>query len=205
MIYEKQNPTPMTGNRYQQCFEYMFVLSKGKPNTFNPIMTKKKYMENRKVKHYNKDKNGDQQSRQYTASSDMKVIHNIWRYTVGLNNSTKDKVAFQHPAVYPEKLAEDHILSWSNEGDIVFDPFMGSGTTAKMAQINKRKYLGFEISSEYIEITNKRLESINQDFGLVKCTCGTEMFWCSDEQEDDVIVSLYYCQSCGSENEVEVD
>lgn len=151
MIYAKQNPTPMSGNRYQQCFEYMFILSKGKPKVFNPIKVKKKYMENRKKKRYNKDKDGIQQSRQYTAKDDMKTIHNIWNYTVGLNNSTKDKIAFKHPAVFPEQLASDHILSWSNEEDVVLDCMCGSGTVLKMAYLNNRKFIGIDMSEEYIK------------------------------------------------------
>jgi DNA modification methylase len=67
-----------------------------------------------------------------------------------------------HPAVFPEQLANDHILSWSKENDIVFDPFMGSGTTAKMAQLNNRKWIGCEISQEYCDIVKNRLESINE-------------------------------------------
>jgi site-specific DNA-methyltransferase (adenine-specific) len=135
----------------------MFIFSKGKPKTFNPLLTKKKYIENRKVKHYNKDKNGEQISHEYKATSDMKVINNIWCYTVGLNHSTKDKIAFKHPAIFPEKLAEDHILSWSNENEIVLDPFMGSGTTAKVAKLRNRNYIGFEVSEEYTEIIEQRL------------------------------------------------
>ncbi|WP_368900744.1 site-specific DNA-methyltransferase [Oceanobacillus oncorhynchi] len=157
MIYEKVNPTPMKSNRYQQCFEYMFVLSKGKPNVFNPIMTEKKYMESRKNKYYNKDKDGVQQSREYRSSNNMKVIHNIWKYTVGLNNSSKDKIAFKHPAVFPEQLASDHIKSWSNEGDVVFDPFVGSGTTSKMAKMLNRNYIGIDVSQDYINIAEERL------------------------------------------------
>ncbi len=64
---------------------------------------------------------------------------NIWDYAVGLGGSTSDRIAFEHPAIFPEKLAQDHILSWSNETDIVFDPMSGSGTTCKMAKLNNRK------------------------------------------------------------------
>jgi len=71
--------------------------------------------------------------------------------------NSKDKISFKHPATFPEKLANDHIISWSNEGDIVYDPFMGSGTTAKMAKLNNRNYIGSEISEEYCNIANKRL------------------------------------------------
>ena len=82
---------------------------------------------------------------------------NIWRYEVGYNKGTKDRIAFEHPATFPEKLAEDHILSWSNERDIILDPMAGSGTTLKMAKKNNRNYIGIEISQEYIDIINKRL------------------------------------------------
>jgi len=83
--------------------------------------------------------------------------YNVWDIKVGSNQTTKDKIAFQHPAIFPEKLAEDHILSWSNEGDTILDPMAGSGTTLKMAKKNNRNYIGIEISEEYIEIINKRL------------------------------------------------
>lgn len=160
MIYAKINPTPQKSNRYQHSFEYMFILSKGRPKTFNPIMVKKQYIENRKSKQYNKNVNGEQILHEYTATSDMKVASNIWWYTVGLYNSTNDKVAFKHPAIFPEKLAEDHIVSWSNPGDIVFDPFVGSGTTAKMAKKNNRHYIGFDLSDEYCKIASERIGMI---------------------------------------------
>ncbi|MDE1489250.1 site-specific DNA-methyltransferase, partial [Xenorhabdus bovienii] len=77
---------------------------------------------------------------------------NVWHYTVGNMQSSKDKIAFQHPAIFPEQLANDHIISWSNENDLVYDCFMGSGTTAKMALLNNRKFIGSEISEEYCKI-----------------------------------------------------
>lgn len=157
MIYKKKNPTPSKSNRYQNCFEYMFVLSKGKPKTFNPIMTKKKYIESRKSKQYNKRADGTQIVREYHAPSDMKVINNIWEYSVGLNNSTSDRYAFEHPAIFPEQLANDHIISWSNEGDLVLDPFVGSGTTGKMAVLNNRNFIGIDISEEYCKIATQRI------------------------------------------------
>jgi len=159
MIYHKINPIPQKSNRYQPSFEYMFVFSKGKPITFHPIMIEKKYMENRKSKQYNKKKDGEQIVREYKAISTMKVIDNVWEYSVGLNNSTSDKIAFSHPAIFPEKLAEDHIISWSNPGDVVLDPFIGSGTTAKMALLNNRNFIGFEVSKEYCDIANERINN----------------------------------------------
>lgn len=192
MIYHKNNPTPMRANRYQQCFEYMFVFSKGKPKTFNPIMTEKKYIENRKVKHYNKNQNGEQISHEYKSTSDMKVINNIWTYNVGLHHSSKDRIAFKHPAVFPEQLAEDHIVSWTNEGDLVFDPFAGSGTTLKMAMLNNRKFLGFEISDEYVELSKQRLQDHAKD-GY--CYCGGELTWQNDFDEGH----FYRCHNCDNE------
>lgn len=158
MIYAKNNPTPQKSNRYQPCFEYMFVFSKGKPKTFNPIKEDKKYIENRANKQYNKKQDGTQIAHQYTSTSNQKIKSNIWFYSVGLNHTSKDKIAFSHPAVFPEQLATDHIISWSNENDLVLDPFMGSGTTAKMAILNNRNYIGFEISKEYCDIAEKRIK-----------------------------------------------
>ena len=75
--------------------------------------------------------------------------------------STKDKIAFDHPAIFPEQLANDHIISWSNENDLVYDPFIGSGTTAKMAKLNNRNFIGSEISEKYVEIAEKRIAQTN--------------------------------------------
>ena len=83
---------------------------------------------------------------------------NVWEYQVGWKKTTTDDYAFKHPAMFPEALAKDHILTWSNERDLVLDPFAGSGTTLKMAKQNNRDYLGIEMSEEYIEIIRKRLE-----------------------------------------------
>lgn len=157
MVYRKLNPTPQKANRYQPCFEYMFVLSKGKPKAFNPILVEKRYIENRKRKQYNKRQDGTQIVREYAATATTKLKENVWEYSVGLYNSTSDKEAFKHPAIFPEQLAEDHILSWSNPGDIVFDPFMGSGTTGKMALMNGRRFIGIELDPGYFDISNMRI------------------------------------------------
>jgi len=156
MIYRKANPMPVKHNRYLPCFEYMFVFSKGIPKTINLIEEdtlatgKEKYtgtqQENGKFTAYGKHRNL------------KRIKYNVWDIKVGSNQTTKDKIAFQHPAIFPEKLAEDHILSWSNEGDIVLDPMAGSGTTLKMAKKNNRNYIGIEISEEYIEIIKERLK-----------------------------------------------
>lgn len=163
MIYQKKNTPFMRSNAYTNCYEFMFVFSKGKPNTFNPIKTKtarngiEKLVSNKKSDGINKKVIGELKKE--------KTLTNIWEYAVGLGGTTTDKIAFEHPAVFPEKLAQDHILSWTNESDIVFDPMCGSGTTCKMAKLNNRKFLGMEISKEYTEISIKRIKSIgNQLF-----------------------------------------
>lgn len=156
MIYAKNNPIPTGGNRYGQQFEYMFVLSKGKPKKFNPIKVKcVKEGQNKAIS--TRKANGERDNYKECIVADSKKKHNIWFYSIGNFCSTKDKIAFKHPAIFPEKLAEDHILSWSDENDVVMDIFMGSGTTAKMCMLNKRNYIGFEISQEYIDIANNRI------------------------------------------------
>ncbi len=163
MIYRKTNPMPQTHRRYEQEFEYMFVLAKGRPKTFNPMMVPTKTVG--QVYDYSKRKSASSSSENGVGRSrDEKIVTkaykqrgNIWSYAVGNNKSTSDKVAFKHPAIFPEKLAEEHILSWSNEGDIVLDPFGGSGTTAKMAKINRRAFIHIDISNEYNEIARERV------------------------------------------------
>jgi len=86
--------------------------------------------------------------------------YNVWYINNGAGFTTKDKFAYDHPAMFPESLAEDHILSWSNPGDLVLDPMCGAGTTLKMAKMNGRNYIGIDIVEEYIDISNKRVSNI---------------------------------------------
>ena len=156
MIYRKKNTPFMRSNAYTNCYEFMFIFSKGKPNTFNPLKTKtvrsgkEKLVANKKADGINK--------KVESVLNEEKTLTNIWDYAVGLGGSTSDRIAFEHPAIFPEKLAQDHILSWSNENDLVYDPFMGSGTTCKMAILNNRNYIGSEISEEYCKIIEERLK-----------------------------------------------
>jgi site-specific DNA-methyltransferase (adenine-specific) len=157
MIYEKKNTPFMRSNAYTNGYEFMFVLSKGKPKTFNPLKTKTARSGFEPLPY---GKKADGINRKALGKlNEEKVRTNIWEYAVGMGGTTSDKIAFQHPAVFPEKLAEDHILSWSNEGDLVFDPMCGSGTTLKMAKLNGRKYLGCDISEEYVKIAKERLSN----------------------------------------------
>lgn len=158
MIYAKNNALPLNNRRYEPMFEYMFVFSKGKPNIFNPLKEASIHSDKINAGTYRKANGELKRKNGYGKQiKKEKVKKNIWFYNVGKNMSTKDLIAFKHPASFPEKLAEDHIVSWSNEGDLVYDPFMGSGTTAKMAKINKRNYIGSEISKEYCDIIEKRI------------------------------------------------
>jgi len=175
MIYEKTSPYP-ANVRYQQDFEYMFVFSKGKPNTFNPIHTLKTLGEIKKILRGSYDHStrtyrtisGETErldeaglERLERASKNItKVMSNIWRYEAGYQKSTTDEIAYKHPAIFPEQLARDHILSWSNPGDIVLDPMCGSGTTCKMAKLNGRNYIGIDIAEEYVELARRRVEGV---------------------------------------------
>lgn len=171
MIYKRQAAFPDVV-RYYQEFEYMFVFSKGKPKSINLLRQNKSEStikrnnsgvhKSRHERQQNGEiKKGDLKSIERVNNAkldDTRVMSNIWEIATGSQKSTKDKIAFQHPAIFPEQLANDHIISWSNEGDIVYDPFAGSGTTGKMATLNKRKCIMSEISAEYCEIIKKRIE-----------------------------------------------
>ena len=165
MIYEKNGPSfpaRRDGNRYSQVFEYMFVFSKNKPpKTANLLCDK----ENRwaghtsfgKSKYRNKD--GELIEREMKPVPSHSPRFNIWKYNTGKNYSTKDDIAFNHPAIFPESLAEDHILTWSEKGDLVLDPFSGSGTTCKMAYVNERDYIGIDMEYEYNLIAEQRIKN----------------------------------------------
>ena len=157
MIYQKKNTPFMRSNAYTNCYEFMFVLSKGSPKTFNPLNTSTKRQGFEKLV---SNKKADGNNKVLGELKEEKTRTNIWEYAVGLGGSTNDKIAFQHSAIFPERLAYEHILSWSNQEDIVFDPMCGSGTTCKMAKISNRNYLGMEISEEYTKIAQQRLAEI---------------------------------------------
>lgn len=155
MIYAKKNTPFMRSNAYTNGYEFMFVLSKGKPKTFNPL---KEPTARSGFEMLVANKGADAKNNKVLKElKKEKTKSNIWHYAVGLGGSTNDKEAFAHPAVFPEQLARDHILSWSNEGDVVLDPMCGSGTTCKMAFLSGRKFIGIDISEDYIKIARARL------------------------------------------------
>jgi site-specific DNA-methyltransferase (adenine-specific) len=143
MIFEKNSstyPASKTGIRYSQIFEYMFVFSKGKPKSANLICDKPNKWAGFK----------DFSGKLKNPVPEFSPRNNIWRFVTSFNG-------VKHPAPFPEQLAIDHVLSWSVEGDLVYDPFMGSGTTAKAALVINRRFIGSEISAEYVEIAEKRI------------------------------------------------
>lgn len=152
---------------YNQAFEYMFVLTKGKIKTFNPIKDLIPIRAGLPTSYVKSKSTGSG----YISDTIAKVApetskrQNVWTHSVSFGGGN-DRTG--HPAVFPEKLANDHVLSWSNKGDLIYDPFMGSGTTAKMAMLNGRNYIGSEISEEYCQIAEKRIDRLIIGFdGLV--------------------------------------
>jgi DNA modification methylase len=169
MIYMKSGPSYPSQDKYYQVFEYMFILSKGRPAVFNPL----KDRENRwfgqkwsKVR-TRREKNGDLKSQIWYADEveKMGVRFNIWQYAVG-HGYHGDEFCHEHPATFPEALAQDHILSWTNPGDTVLDPMCGSGTTLKMAELNNRNAIGIDCSLKYCNLSRRRIERTTAQMGM---------------------------------------
>ena len=159
MIYAKSGFSFPSTDRYHQIFEYMFVFCNGNVKTFNPIHDRKNICEKRggdcKRQKDGSMKKGDR------GGGELKEFgqrFNVWTYNVGGGVGNEDKIAYEHPAVFPDKLAKDHIISWSNPNDIVLDCFMGSGTTLVAAKQLNRKAIGIEIEEKYCAIAVKRLK-----------------------------------------------
>ena len=158
MIWNKGSFSFPSKTCYHQVFEYMFIFSKGKPKTLNFILDRKNlYVGSRGASGRRKD--GTRNVGTSCVRDEYGKRFNIWHYPIGGGHSSKDKIAHQHPAIFPEQLATDHIFTWSNEGDTVLDPFMGSGTTAVAAIRTGRNYIGFEISEEYCRIAQQRIDN----------------------------------------------
>lgn len=176
MIYEKTGTSYPTRDRYTQIFEYMFVFSKGAPKTFHPIKDVPRLWEGSWGKTTNRTKDGSlshvvgsknwgkaRSGRATDGRYGYKQRTNIWRYTNGKRFAHTDDLAYKHPATYPEKLAEDHILTWSNEGDLVLDPMCGSGTTLKMAAKHNRRYVGIDVSPSYCKLAEARVKLVRRE------------------------------------------
>ena len=164
MIYLKNGasfPAGKNSNRYSQVFEYMFVFSKGKPATANLLKDKPNKWAGSSTfgVSSNRQKNGRIKKGSKRTVGEFGYRTNVWEIPNGKGYSASDDIAYEHPAIFPEALAEGHILTWSNPGDIVLDPMCGSGTTCKMALKLGRRFIGIDISEEYCEIARKRVEA----------------------------------------------
>jgi len=160
MIYRKNSFVNPSTTRYHQVWEYMFIFSKGKPKTFNPLKDKKNRYAGQTSwgKNTFRQKDGSLVERPSKIISEYGMRYNIWQYNVGKGFSAKDAIAHQHPAIFPEQLAIDHIKSWSNKEDLILDPMCGSGTVCVAAKQLGRNYIGIDISPEYVELSKQRLE-----------------------------------------------
>ncbi|MFY4857131.1 DNA-methyltransferase [Aliarcobacter butzleri] len=165
IIYEKTGSGPPHPNRYFSTFEYMFIISKGKPKTINLLKDKPNKWAG--VETYaeitRREVDGTLTKKGKKKVNEFGVRTNIWKYVNGKGFSTKDNIAYKHPAIFPEKLARDHILSWSKEGDIVLDIFGGSGTTVKQAELLNRKWIYIDKVEEYCKIALERMENLNNE------------------------------------------
>jgi site-specific DNA-methyltransferase (adenine-specific) len=159
MIFQKTNPIPQIyRKRYNNIFEYMFVFSKGTVKTHNPIKVDCIHagLELNGTTYKNYSKGEQKREKMAKPVKKQKIKGNIWEYVVG--KKKEDQEAKGHPAPFPCQLARDHIISWTNKGDVVLDPMCGSGTTCKVALEQERKFIGIDISKEYCEIAQKRIE-----------------------------------------------
>lgn len=154
MIWAKPNPMPSQSTRYQAATEYMFVFSKGPPKTVNLLREPSKQAGGKRKKHQPKGDNRDESSGQFYQYAAEKIRSNYWTIAVG-----GGRRGAGHPATFPDSLARDHILSWSNPNDTVLDICLGSGTTGAMAVECGRKFIGIEISERYLQLARDRIES----------------------------------------------
>jgi site-specific DNA-methyltransferase (adenine-specific) len=157
MIYLKKNPMPTNKitKRYHQAWEYIFVFSKGVPKTFTPIMVETKFKGQANMKYRGAD--GSIKYKK-TPRNDKTKIRNVFEYTIGGGHTTKDKSAFQHPALMPQQLAIDMLSTWADKNDIIYDPFAGAGTTMLAAKILGLTSIGTEIDSAYCQLIQDRLK-----------------------------------------------
>jgi DNA modification methylase len=161
MIYEKNGPNYPAKNKYFQVFEFMFVFSKGKPKTFNPIKDRvnRFYGQRWGKKRSRRNRKGElKQTQEFDLDSEpFGIRFNIWRFNTGFNYSSREEIAYEHPAIFPYQLAPDHIRTWTNAGDLIIDPMSGSGTTMRAAKDLGRRSIGIDCGLRYCEISRLRL------------------------------------------------
>ena len=164
MVMAKLGGHQHSPGRYGRPLEYAFILSKGKPRHFSPIRDKPNKEAGRVKVFTNRNRDGSFPAKKKAKVHPFGFKAAVWSYSTGKNNTAKEGYAFEHPALMPEKMAEDFIMSWSRVGDLVFNPFAGAGTSLKMALLNHRRYLGFEINPKYVEIARRRLTEADKQF-----------------------------------------
>ena len=177
MIYEKTGTAFASGPksvRYTQIFEYCFILSKGKPKTINLIQDKKNawagYTSFGNAKTRKKDGTMHDPNRKSNVIREYGVRTNIWKIKNSGGFGQSSKASYKHPATMPEELARGHIKTWSDKGDLILDPFMGSGTTAAVAKSLKRDYLGCELHDDYDALIHKRVNEVSETVTVDKST-----------------------------------
>jgi len=157
MIYVKNGFSHIPKKRYNNVFEYMFVFVKGKVTKFNSINIQSRWADTFKYTTF-RQRDGSVVAKNVHINKEFPVS-NIWYFDVGYMKTTKDKLAYKHPAIFPDDLAYSHIYSWTNEGDLVCDPMCGSGTVLIQAKVLKRKAIGIEINEDYCKIIVERLKN----------------------------------------------
>ena len=159
MVYMKNGPAYPSNNRYYQVWEYMFVLSKGKPCTINLIKDRQnKWKSKWSPKRTGRKKDGELKVRYGHWKADpVGVRFNVWYYKTGRGYQHESDMPFEHPATFPLELAKDHILSWTEPGALVLDPMAGSGTTLRAAKYLNRRAIGIEIHEPYCDLIARRM------------------------------------------------
>lgn len=155
MIWEKTGLCFPESNRYYPHFEYMFIFSKGSPNSVTLIRDRKNKSSGKaRISNLERHISGDKRPGRKTIAKDYGARYNVWQQSGSGSNR------FGHTAAFPQKLAHDHIISWSKEGDTVLDPFMGSGTTGVACQQTGRDFIGIEMDAEYFKIAEERINGV---------------------------------------------
>lgn len=161
MIWNKQSTSFPDSNRYLQSFEYMFVLSKSSNHTdfkmtCNLIRDRRNMSSGSSVHGTGRQRNASFKVcdgyEKGKSLSEFGIRFNVWNI-----HCAKGTELTGHPAQMPIQIAEDHIRTWSNPGDLVFDPFLGSGTTACACLNRGRRFIGCEIDPDYFAIAQKRI------------------------------------------------
>ena len=163
MVFEPSGYSSVSTVRYGVALQNIFVLSKDKPGYVNLICDRRNRSAGLWVQHAKRTVDGELRLQNRRRTRTWGVRGPIWRYSVGGHHTTKDRFAFDHPALMPEKLAEDLIISFSRPGDLVMDPMCGAATTLKMALLNNRRFLGFEIHETYYRLAQKRLSVAKEE------------------------------------------